>query len=427
MTRETKVGIVIIGSFVCLAGAVVALKWQDAAQTPDARPETVAESSGGKPRTPSRPSDDDARAPRAGRSDPKATSPIEVKPPDPVQVKPTDPIQVKPTDPVEVKPTDPVQVKPVDPVQVKPTDPVQVKPTDPIEVKPTDPVQVKPTDPTTARPAEASTVKPTVASTLPDSAPSPTDGMREGTPLPPLREGGTSEHPASDHGKPADSTRAATTDDGASKWMPSDKPVSVPGIDPAADPSRVRPTPADPGTSSATAKVIGMSVSSGSPPARTDSGPTPIATGQPESEYNRLVPRPQPRTDPAAPEVITPTVSVSSTPLPTDPPVEKYQEDEIICQAGDTFRSLSLSKYQKEDYAEALRLWNIRHKATGLQPDGITLVPGGKLYVPQPPSTLERYFPEAVKKVGTGAAPPAAGGSVTPTGFSAGPPRDPIR
>ena len=101
------------------------------------------------------------------------------------------------------------------------------------------------------------------------------------------------------------------------------------------------------------------------------------------------------RLAPAA-AVITPIVA--QVPAGSTPKVEVFSVEEYAVKAGDTFATVSKKKYESEDYAEALRLFNAndsllsdagREAALNLQPGQNILIPDLKI--------LERRYSHVIK------------------------------
>jgi hypothetical protein len=92
----------------------------------------------------------------------------------------------------------------------------------------------------------------------------------------------------------------------------------------------------------------------------------------------------------AAPRAIAPAIQAGAplVPRPDTPPpssVKSYSVTRYVCQAGDTFQSLSQQYYRREDFAAALQAFNRvdshRCGSPALSPDG-KLSPGDVVYVP---------------------------------------------
>ncbi len=89
----------------------------------------------------------------------------------------------------------------------------------------------------------------------------------------------------------------------------------------------------------------------------------------------------------------------ASAPAPRPAPqVTVYDEQDYVCQPGDTFEKISARFYQSEAFAQALRRHNRHHaRASQQMANSGTLTPGEKVFIP-PADILEQRYGDAVVK-----------------------------
>jgi len=95
--------------------------------------------------------------------------------------------------------------------------------------------------------------------------------------------------------------------------------------------------------------------------------------------------------------VSTPNKPSAAAPRPA-PQVIVYDEQDYVCQPGDTFEKISARFYQSEAFAQALRRHNRHHaRASLLMANVGTITPGEKIFIP-PADILEQRYGDAVVK-----------------------------
>jgi hypothetical protein len=196
----------------------------------------------------------------------------------------------------------------------------------------------------------------------------------------------------------------------------------------------VAPPPAA-GTGTGASAVLLPPKSQSEGPARAESGSTGVTPARavggpgvdvpPERGAQPVVQtsaNDNPRRVGAVPNVSTPAISVpvpggTATPRPTTPnkpKVESWDEETYRIKAGDTFDQISMAHFNSKSYADALRRFNVTHPQASdkMRADPASLEAGESAYIP-PAYILEKrygsalipgYKPQAEPKAGADAA-----------------------
>jgi nucleoid-associated protein YgaU len=84
-------------------------------------------------------------------------------------------------------------------------------------------------------------------------------------------------------------------------------------------------------------------------------------------------------------------------PIPSQPQVESFDEEEYRVRSGDTIQSICQRFYQTERYAQALLLFNRNHPlaSPGVRQEPPVLQPGQPVFIP-PTSILEKRYGTSV-------------------------------
>lgn len=411
MTRETKVGLVVAGSFLCLVGVVVFMKFREG-QAPRSEPEARREAE---------------------------PSPVVVEAPAPVAGdrgdSPAGPTIVAVSGPLSLSqlPRNPPDPPPLDPV-ARPEAGSQPATTAPV-VETASPVPLPMVEPP---PPGAIPVSPGV--TPPSAAPSPTTSGAEPPAVPlhdPIPERpATASPPSAPVPLPTPAAPAASPEVAPPPLQPEHRPVpAAPGEDnrsmaPPAEGRAIVPgsvevqpplPPTPPPAGTAPGANLGQPVI---PPAVTP--PAPARTGDPApSPPIRPIPGaseparrtggnvtpmgPDPlvqarATAPVGTPIGAPVPAVPGSPvrplIGTVPQVESFDEEEYRARVGDTFQSISMQFYRTDKYAQALLLFNRSHPlaSEAIRQDPPALRPGQAVYVP-PGGILERRHGTAVPEL----------------------------
>jgi hypothetical protein len=104
----------------------------------------------------------------------------------------------------------------------------------------------------------------------------------------------------------------------------------------------------------------------------------------------------------SVPAFSTPTVSVAPKVRAVQANVVVYTEESYVARTGDSYRSISLAKFQTDKYANALSRFNYSHPLAdeNLPADG-SLSAGQKVYIP-PKEILDKRYPELVGSAAPG-------------------------
>jgi hypothetical protein len=472
MTRETKVGLVVSGSFLCLVGVVLAYKLHEGDPTDVASSQTPVEEkvtegpTGQPPEAPAPKAPTTAGAPnplpanmntgvmltsvQGGENStpppPAPTTPAaEPTPlPSPVSAAPTVPVanNVQTTVPPTATPT-PVEValsqqisSSQPPLPAQPgADPVPVTApaTTAAEVTPLPPPPpvaeaVSPVPvPVTPSPAPPP-VSPTVTEPTATATPTVTElngnkpPTAEAQPAPPVAQNVSEARPPQAVPAPVPPTAEATP----VQPVPSTT-ASVPSTTNNPPVSLQPPQAANPPASAATVRgVAGTSnIVPPSPPippaaddAPSDNRPRPIPPAPPGDQVAQAPVTPSPiRPIPplvAAPAGSTPPIVVpgsqgAARPPLTTPQVESFDEETYRCRPGDTFAAISKEKYHTEKYADALLLFNQAHPMAA---EGLhhtqPVLQAGQSVYIPPVSVLEKRYPNVLPNLTPLAPAPAA-------------------
>jgi hypothetical protein len=412
MTRETKVGLVVAASFLCLVGGVLFVK--------------LKEEGGGGPQ-------------------PEVGGELLAIPADPV---PLEPLAADASVPLPGRGIEPAGLRlgedAVSPLPGTVTTSVPLPP-DVAASEGAPPGEWQPSPPSPsadsplAPPAPAGEVAP---SNLPSEPFSPPD---EWQPTPPPPQPGTPAMPIAPATEAAPSPADAGSEPAAATFE-SSEPGGLPTSPPPAATSDARPTPAAdaPTAPSNDGGVGGRPEHPEAPPPSPASVPPapPVALNPPGVNLGRPVPAtdltapgvaPAPRSLPAgpvgddapeprpasAPATLPPAhqfaqgnrppigapaaVAVPPIQAPVPPPgpvtprVESYDEEMHRCQPGDTFQSISQRYYHSDKYEQALLLFNRAHPMAtdSIRQTPPLLQPGQMVYIP-PLRILEQRYPSAI-------------------------------
>jgi hypothetical protein len=94
--------------------------------------------------------------------------------------------------------------------------------------------------------------------------------------------------------------------------------------------------------------------------------------------------------------------------------VESYDEDTYVCKATDTFASISQAVYHTEIYGQALLLFNRNHPLAteNVRREPPVIQAGQPLYIP-PLEILRKYYTSAIAETATGTSRPSPAASLT--------------
>jgi hypothetical protein len=449
MTRETKVGLVVCCSFLCLVGVVLGCKLRGEGDQADADGQSVVD----EPVTDSVSPPIAIKAPPAVDSEhPSAPLPA---PPAPAQIAPVKPEDVKlVTAPSTLQQTNGGENKPGAPV----VEPVEVKQTQPV-ANVSQPEQSSSGE----QPESVVRVMPTLIAGLVWSEPATRDlvgfgslQIQAGGPvesdLDGIRDVVNDKNGANPGGLGASSFTGGavqpTVHAGDAELItpppppPTATKPGIPPVLPSTEASSVQTAPAT-STQDAHAPAPGASLLAPVVPStpgaggneRRDHAPAGVMPSPPPSVQ---VPSADdsPERHPGAPvsgslppigtppTAVTPPIAVPSPGVPSAPPapspatttpkVEVFDEETYLCQPGDTFDKISLAHYHTENYGKALLQFNIDHPLANdkVRRNPPVLEPGQAVYIP-PTRILESrygafYIPGYKPAPQQGAAPAGA-------------------
>ncbi|HTU21708.1 MAG TPA: hypothetical protein VMG10_26965 [Gemmataceae bacterium] len=153
-----------------------------------------------------------------------------------------------------------------------------------------------------------------------------------------------------------------------------------------------------------------------------EDAPSPVPPGGAASAGSgsgRLsaIPAPLPTPTPSSSPLASGAASTPSAQRPSNkvPSVQVFDEIEHVCQANDSFKSISEQYFMGSDaYAKALQRHNQNHARASKQMETTgKLTPGEKIYVPQA-YILEQRYPDAIDKPARSVVP--ASGTTDPPG-----------
>jgi hypothetical protein len=467
MTRETKLGLVVAGSFLALVGGVLAVKLHQGALSPsdpDAEAAQVGEGQqppakkpGGEPapgpkndKPPTQVVIDDANRNRmpsappapapvaepvtpAAATEPMNSTPSPVGPPspEPVTPAPTPVVQASPAPPVPTPMSDPPSAP--GPTVPAPESHPAPTPAFPVSTNPA-PAANPPAAPEMAPPAPAPAPAPAAnpMTPAPDSAPAPTPAVTPAhAPTPDPPPPAPAPAPAAQEPTPSPTMPPAPTPEAAkppevkpdTNGKPPGAPETAPA--PAAPPSTPPPVPEP---SPAPRPAPGADAPGSPPPAQLNPGvasgavPTvaiiPAAPTNPGNASATL----GPPGGAAAPPANDP-FTAPRTVRPPEPKAQSYLEEQYRLQPGDNFRSLSQRFYFSDKYEAALLKYNQDYPLARpeMRQDPPAVMPGQMVWIP-PVRILERDYGHLIAGLpplgpnGVPAAPTArpAGPVVTP-------------
>lgn len=412
MTRETKVGLVVAGSFLCLVGVVVFFKMRDggAPSRSPAEPEEVVlreDEAGAGEKTAAR-----EREPTGRTAPPPAAGGI-VPDPNPNLTPPPTIVTTGAVEP----PSPPAPSAPPPPAPPPPEAPppergaVMTPPTPPpsasggtgpaIGESPASP----PPPPATDRPPPAGdrTAAPLAAPPpeAPPPTPPPANDPRSTAPAPAVLAPPVAPERATSPG--------TTVNPGGAAGATLQNPIPSPGVTTSVTP--LPPTGASSPTASTNSPPIRVGVDNAPGAARV----TPLPAGSAPAAGTPVGVSVPPITV-GGPAATAPGRRTSSPTLPVL--VESFDEEEYRAKAGDTFASISVQFYRTDKYAPALLLFNRNHPlaAAGIRQEPPVLQPGQIIFIP-PTAVLEKRYGSAPVE----AAPPAERRSNAPPAPGAAP------
>jgi hypothetical protein len=202
------------------------------------------------------------------------------------------------------------------------------------------------------------------------------------------------------------------------------KDGALPPTTPPSPPSEpAGPPPLAPPAPDAPPQLLPPSVNPPSPPAPKDP-PAPSSVhldpAPPKPGHEISIPAlpaapPPPSPAPAAGVIATTPPGTARPPNPpasASPVVDSWDERTYVWKKDDTFAAVSKRKYNSEDYALALEMYNRNHPraSVSLRRDG-RVGEGDKIYIPEDPRVLEKRHADLFAKpkpASTGASDPAA-------------------
>lgn len=385
MTRETKAGLVVAGSFLCLVVVVVIARLRQASPDPvetasppeQAAAPAVAEPPKTEP-VQTLPSLQQPPAPGGLQLTQATGTPSEPPPPEPPPAPPLmAPDTSTPTERPATGDAPPPAVGPPEPPAVRPAPtPDPVVPPGDVGPPPDNPPQRE------AMPSPEPPVVPPPSVRPPPSG----DGTSRPAPEPPALPDPGPIPPVPPDERPARPTPAPPAPPPAAPVLPPDPPERSPGVPTPAAPPTVEPRPAP---------LSG-------PPAR------PAA---PEKPPSPVPARPEPPTDTRPPAVPAPPPERALTAAAVD----SWDEEIHGWKANDTFGTVSQAYYGTTAYTRALIEFNRVHPqgAEGLRANPPVVRPGEKVFIP-PIRILEKDHAALVSGRGDPPAPAApAGGSAS--------------
>lgn len=141
------------------------------------------------------------------------------------------------------------------------------------------------------------------------------------------------------------------------------------------------------------------------PPNQLAQRPGPAAPPPPDRPPNRPMPPLNSPINPPTPPSPAPTAA----PPANVPQVDSYDEETYHCRANDSFRTISMQFYRSEKYSQALWLFNRNHPLASdmVRQDPPILQAGQPIYIP-PIRILEKYYSSTIPET------PVAPGNPSP-------------
>jgi hypothetical protein len=408
MTRETKVGLVVACSFLCLVGLVLGGKLSQNWRGTHTR----------------EPSSEDLRAAndKAGpdKKDAKQSPELEELPPD--AKPPLEPIVKTSGGDSNPLPTSPMVSEPVDAQRPGDAEPPRTKITkrdpnpDDLPTLPPDPpkpaTEVLPLPPLPEQndESEKKSTK-TKDKTAPEVIPETPAAKADGDPrMSPVRD--PSKKSDSD-ALPIDPPPVKKTADAVIEPSPAPAAIERPTTPSDATSIDLPPKRVGPDGKPRTAPVVPT------PPDGLGEEESRVALGKIDSETPRGAPRVGEPPRATAPAIAVPASRIPAKPAAAGPRVESYDEETYRPRPDDTFASISKRFYQSDKYAQALLLFNREHPRAG---DGIRRDPptlsGQAVYIP-PIGVLERRHADVIPNIEPAPTAPSPVGRDVPRGDGA--------